>query len=196
LIYNYVLRQQTGVADAYIAIAMTPMHGMDHKVDEFIEGNGDLLSFLIFVCYLVPVVKLISRIGTDKETKIRESMSMMGLSDTAYWSSWIFYYVMLYLFESIMGAIIIGPGILDKIDGFVLFLFFFLYGLSCMAFSMLIASIFSTARMGILIGVLVYFVTFFITFSFTASTSYNDRASLSIFNNVAMTNCAESLFSY
>jgi len=46
----------------------------------------------MFITSLVPVSRLISRISSEKETKIRESMKMMGLTDTPWWLSWIIMY--------------------------------------------------------------------------------------------------------
>jgi ATP-binding cassette subfamily A (ABC1) protein 5 len=35
------------------------------------------------------------RIVAEKENKVKESMRMMGLRDTAYWLSWFSYYTLL-----------------------------------------------------------------------------------------------------
>ena len=74
MVYNYILREHTGNPNAYIAVAFTPMHSLDHKKDGFLDGGTGLLGFFVFISYITAVVKFINRIGTDKETKIRESM--------------------------------------------------------------------------------------------------------------------------
>ena len=196
MVYNYILREHTGNPNAYIAVAFTPMHSLDHKKDGFLDGGTGLLGFFIFISYITAVIKLINRLGTDKETKIRESMQMMGLKDTSYWLSWSIAYVSIYLVIAIFGTLIMAENIFPMTNGGLVFVILFLYGLSCMTFSMLIASIFQTAKSGILVGVLIYFVTYFSLAGTDETTSWDTKAGLSIFNNCAMDLTLAALFGF
>lgn len=134
---------------------------MDYVEDKFLQGNVGTLGFFLFISSLIPVVRLISRVVTDKESRMREAMSMMGLTDTAFWLSWIITYTIIYFIIAVFSTIITSWSLFPFSNWFLVFIMFFLYGLSCMAFSCLISVFFSRAKSAILVGVLVFFVTFF-----------------------------------
>jgi ATP-binding cassette subfamily A (ABC1) protein 3 len=182
--------------NAYLAVAFTPMHGMDYVEDNFLAGNAGTLGFFLFISSLIPVVRLIARIVTDKETKMRESMSMMGLTDTGFWLSWYITYFIIYLIITLLAVLITSWSLFPYSNPFIIFLMFFLYGLSCIGFSMLISAFFSRAKTAILIGVLCFFVTYFATASFDENTPYGTKAGLSIFNTVAMNVGFQTLLSF
>jgi ATP-binding cassette subfamily A (ABC1) protein 5 len=54
-----------------------------------------VLSFFLLIMYVPPVYRTSYRIVAEKENKVKESMRMMGLRDTAYWLSWFSYYTLL-----------------------------------------------------------------------------------------------------
>jgi ABC-type transport system involved in multi-copper enzyme maturation permease subunit len=117
---------------------------------------------------------------------MRESMSMMGLTDTGFWMSWYITYFIVYLLIAILAVAITAWSLFPYSNTLLVFLMFLLYGTSCIGFSMLISSFFSRSKTAILIGVLVFFCTFFSVTSFDPNTPYSTKAGLSIFNTVAM----------
>ena len=48
----------------------------------------------MFLMFIVPLYRLVYRIVNEKETRARESMKMMGLTDMSYWLSWFTYYLL------------------------------------------------------------------------------------------------------
>ena len=46
----------------------------------------------MLLMYIVPIYRLILYITSEKETKARESMRMMGLTESSYWVSWFVFY--------------------------------------------------------------------------------------------------------
>jgi ABC-type transport system involved in multi-copper enzyme maturation permease subunit len=117
---------------------------------------------------------------------MRESMSMMGLTDTGFWMSWYITYLIVYLIITILAVLITSWSLFPYSNTFIVFIMFLFYGTSCIGFSMLISSFFSKSKTAILIGVLVFFVTFFVKNSFDANTPASTKAGLSIFNTIAM----------
>jgi hypothetical protein len=55
-----------------------------------------------------------------------------------------------------------------------------------MAFSMLISSIFSSSKTGIMVGILIYFATYFSLAATDENTAYLTKAGLSVFMNCAI----------
>jgi ATP-binding cassette subfamily A (ABC1) protein 3 len=74
-----------------ISNLIVPMKMRDYYIDDFNQVLT-LLSFFVFLTYIVPLYRVTYRIVNEKETRARESMKMMGLSDSSYWLSWISFY--------------------------------------------------------------------------------------------------------
>jgi hypothetical protein len=75
-----------------LAASFVPMYGHKYVESLFTQGFSGVFGFFMFITSLVPVSRLISRISSEKETKIRESMKMMGLTDAPWWLSWVIMY--------------------------------------------------------------------------------------------------------
>jgi len=80
--------------------------------------------------YILPIRRMLQRIVAEKETKIRESMRMMGLVDWSYWLSWFVYYLIIVTIISIICLIILASNVVTYTDRFILFLYLWIYGIS------------------------------------------------------------------
>ena len=178
-----------------IASVFVPMHGIKYLDDPFMSNFGGLASFFWFITSLVPVCRMISKVVTEKETKVRESMKMMGLKDTPYWLSWFIMYSLIYLV--IAGVCtIISFGIFTLSSKTIVFLLFYLYGQSCLAFSVLMSSLFNRSKTAVLVGMLVFFVSYFSMLSVTSNTSEGTLMGMSVLNTVAMSQAFIQLMSF
>lgn len=81
------LSDEISASSSQIAASFIPMYGHKYIQSDFATGFAGSFGFFMFITSLVPITRLISRISGEKETKIRESMKMMGLSDTPWWLS-------------------------------------------------------------------------------------------------------------
>ncbi len=50
------------------------------------------MPFFLLVMFIPPVYNMVFLIVKEKESKTRESMRMMGLTDIPYWLSWFLFY--------------------------------------------------------------------------------------------------------
>ena len=105
-----------------------------YKSDAYIKDDFDrvlkaMLPFFMLLMYILPVYRLISNIVSEKETKARESMKMMGLSDFSYWLSWFVYYFIIVLIISIACTIILSANVFKYSNRGIIFPYFFIYGL-------------------------------------------------------------------
>ena len=80
--------------------------------------------------YIMPILRMIMRIVSEKNTKIREVMRMMGLSDTTYWLSWFFFYAIIVTIISLVSTILICSKVFPNSNWGLIFLFFWLFGIS------------------------------------------------------------------
>ena len=178
-----------------IASVFVPMHGIKYLDDPLMTKFGGVASFCLFIASLVPMCRMISKVVTEKETKVRESMKMMGLKDTPYWLSWFIMYSLIYLV--IAGVCtIISFGIFTLSSKTIVFLLFYLYGQSCLAFSVLISSLFNRSKTAVLVGMIVFFVSYFIILPVTSNTSEGTLMGMSVLNTVAMSQAFIQLMSF
>ena len=64
----------------------------------------------------------------EKESRAKESMRMMGMTDTAYWLSWFAYYTMVNTLISTLAWLILLYNTINFSNMFLVWLFFWLYG--------------------------------------------------------------------
>ena len=143
-------------------MALVPIKSDAYIKDDFNRVLEAMLPFFMLLMYILPVYRLISNIVSEKETKARESMKMMGLSDFSYWLSWFVYYFLIVLIISIASTIILSANVFKYSNKGIIFLYFFIYGLSLFGLCILIQAFFSRARVAAITGTLIYFGTSFI----------------------------------
>ncbi|KAL5544418.1 hypothetical protein UlMin_008202 [Ulmus minor] len=132
----------------------------------------------------------ISSLVTEKELKLRQAMTMMGLYDSAYWLSWLTWEGILTLLSSIF---IIFFGMMFQFDFFlnnsfaVVFLVFFLFELNMLSLAFMLSAFISKASSSttagfslFIVGFLTQLVTAF-NFPYTQSISKLIRVIWSLF---------------
>ena len=186
LVINKVSKILNPNAPSLIEVVV-PMHGVHYVNDPFMNNFTGFLGFFMFITSLVPVCRMISKIVTEKETRARESMKMMGLNDTPYWLSWLIMYTLIY-FAISLGCSIVCNLIFEYSSKFLLFTMFFLYGQSCIGFSVLISSLFNRTKTAVLVGMLIFFLTNFSLLSINRTSPESILSILSLFNTFSMSN--------
>ena len=94
---------------------------------------------------------------TEKETRIREGMRMMGLGNTALIGSWFATYAILHVFIAAAITIITHPNIFKVSNPGYVFIVFALYGLSTISYGYLISVFFSKAKTASTLGSILFF---------------------------------------
>jgi len=92
---NSILRGRTGSAGAYISMINAQAKTSEYTKDDFLEAADNLWNFFILLIFLAPLYRLVSNTVTEKETRMREAMKIMGLTDFPYWLSWFTYYTII-----------------------------------------------------------------------------------------------------
>lgn len=101
-----------------------------YVIDDFGRLITGLLSFCLFIMYIPPIFRTTYRIVAEKESKVKESMRMMGLRDTPYWLSWLTYYTIVNTTMTLIVWAILITKVLSKTEGWILFLLVWLFGQS------------------------------------------------------------------
>lgn len=107
--------------------------------------------------FTLQVRVLLTRILEEKERKIKITLKMMGLGDEAFWVSWAIT-ALLKNTLLVMGVVFIAcvGRIFPRSNFFAVFLFFFAFELTCIAFCFAVTSLFSKSKTGGAVGMLIY----------------------------------------
>uniref|UniRef100_A0ACD5X2C7 Uncharacterized protein n=1 Tax=Avena sativa TaxID=4498 RepID=A0ACD5X2C7_AVESA len=121
----------------------------------------------------------ISALVTEKELKLRQAMSIMGLYESSYWLSWLTWEAFLTLLSSLFTVLF---GMMFQFDFFlnnsfgILFLLFFLFQLNMLGFAFMISTFVSKAASATTVGFAIFIIGFLTqlvtTFGFPYSDSY------------------------
>jgi hypothetical protein len=101
-----------------------------------------IFGIFFIITFLYPLARLIRGVVLEKETKVAEGMRMMGLP---YWTllwSWMTLYFIMYTFISVVTAILLKVSVFKSSDFFYIWLLFFFFGISSVAFAYLITVFF------------------------------------------------------
>uniref|UniRef100_A0A672UMJ9 Cholesterol transporter ABCA5 n=1 Tax=Strigops habroptila TaxID=2489341 RepID=A0A672UMJ9_STRHB len=86
-------------------------------------------------------------IVAEKERKLKEFLKILGLHDTAFWLSWVLLYISLIFVMSILMAVIAtASSLFPQSSAFVIFLLFFLYGVSSVFFALMLTPLFKKSK--------------------------------------------------
>ncbi|XP_078428107.1 ABC transporter A family member 2-like [Wolffia australiana] len=105
----------------------------------------------------------ISNLVTEKELKLRQAMSIMGLYDSAYWLSWLIWETLLTFFSALFTVLF---GMLYQFNFFlnnsfgVVFFTFFLFQFNMLGFAFMISAFISQAASATTRGFAIYIVGF------------------------------------
>lgn len=96
---------------------------------------------------------------SEKETRVRESMTMMGLTQTAYWISWFIYYMIFNLIISGACTLILSLMLLKFTNWAVIFIYFISFGLAQFGFILFCQGFWQRARYAAIFTVVLYVST-------------------------------------
>ena len=77
--------------------------------------------------FVPPVFNMVSMLVREKETRIKESMYMMGMSKAAYWLSWYVYYTLISTVIVVLGWGVLMIRNINYTNPFLFLCFLFMY---------------------------------------------------------------------
>lgn len=124
---------------------------------------GTVGPTFLFAAALFGFVTLIGNIVLERELKLRQAMTTMGLLDSAYWSTWFVWEVLLAVLSSLLlclfGMMMQFSFFLDN-GFFVVFLMFFLFQLCMIPFAFLLSNFLSKSGSATSLGFLIFLIGF------------------------------------
>jgi ATP-binding cassette subfamily A (ABC1) protein 3 len=118
--------------------------------------KGVLPLFLLYA-FILPVFTIVSLLVKEKESKARESMRMMGMTDFPYWLSWFIYYTIINTVLSLVAWGVLCINVIGQSNVFYVFIWIWLYGESIFGQIIFMQALFQRAKFSGLIAAVVYF---------------------------------------
>ncbi|KAK2494391.1 hypothetical protein MC885_007675 [Smutsia gigantea] len=124
------------------------------EIDTF--PRGVILIYLV-IAFSPFGYFLAIHIVAEKEKKLKEFLKIMGLHDTAFWLSWVLLYTsLIFLMSLLMAVIATASSLFPRSSCIVVFLLFFLYGLSSVFFALMLTPLFKKSKH---VGIVEFLVT-------------------------------------
>ncbi|PON86894.1 ABC transporter A, ABCA [Trema orientale] len=142
-------------------IRIVPFPTREYTDDEFQSIVKKVMGVLYLLGFLYPISRLISYTVFEKEQKIKEGLYMMGLKDEIFYLSWFIVYSLQFAVSSAIIVICTMDNLFKYSDKSVVFIYFFLFGLSAITLSFLISTFFSRAKTAVAVGTLSFLGAFF-----------------------------------
>ena len=188
VIADYIVQNVSDNNVSSIDFGMVPMVYDSYRTDSadtFITFIG---PFFILIAYMGHLCIYAYKMVLEKETKAKEGMKIMGLTDGIYFMSYFIQYTVIALFDAVINAVIFLK-VFKQVPYIVFFSIFFLFSMNVFALAFLFQSFIDKTKETLIISILVYFTMFFLCLLVAdESSSYNLKIALSVFPPVTIYN--------
>ena len=186
--YDNYIYQEVYKQEGSIETYMLQIPFRKYTEDGFNNVIRQTLPFFIILANLIPVARLVTQLVTEKEERIKELMLIMGLSSKAYWLSIFSFYFVYYTLIALLESIILSFGdVLQYSDFGVIFLLFWLFGLTCIALCFMISTFFSKSKSAVIFTVMLFLVLYVLNFSVDdPKIALNSKLGASIVNTISL----------
>ena len=185
VISDYILKKETN-STSKINFGILPMKYKSYRSDPFSSVIGFLGPFFIIIAYMGHLCIYSYKMVLEKETKAKEGMKIMGLTDGIYFMSYFIQFTVISLFDSLVNAIIFRY-IFGRIPFVVFFFIFFLFSLNVFALAFFFQSFIDKAKESLIVSMLLYFIMFFLSLLVTNDdANYSMKVGLSLFPPVTI----------
>ena len=125
--------------------------------DPFLQVLTSVLPFLLLLIFIPPVYNTVFLLVKEKESRIKESMRMMGMLDKAYWLSWYVYYSIISTLIVVLAWCVLLINCIKYSNPFLVLVFMLLYAQAVFAEIIFLASLFEKSKYSGIVGTLIYF---------------------------------------
>ena len=161
VINDYIIQEETKNIKG-INFGVLPMRYESYRTDSFGGFLNFIGPFFIIIGYMGHLCMYAYKMVVEKETKAKEGMKIMGLTDGIYFLSYFIQYTIISLFDALVNALIFLK-IFKQIPFIVSFLMFYLFSLNVFALAFFFQSFIDKSKETLVISMLVYFNMFFLS---------------------------------
>ena len=188
VISDYILKKVSKNNESSIEFGVLPMRYENYRTDSADTFLAFIGPFFILIAYMGHLCIYAYKMVLEKETKAKEGMKIMGLTDGIYFMSYFIQYTVIALFDAFANALIFLK-VFKQVPFIVFFSIFFLFSMNVFALAFLFQSFIDKTKETLIVSILVYFTMFFLCLLVAdESSSYNLKVGLSIFPPVTIYN--------
>jgi len=139
------------------------------------------------IIYLIPFYYIVSSLASDKESKAREGMKMMGLTDGTYYLANFITHLTIVGGQTLLITLIAGLGIFTRVNMFILFLFCLFYSLCLYGWALAITALLPKKKSAGIAATLFHLISFYMSALIKSpATAPSMQYGLSILPNVCL----------
>ena len=164
IVNQYILQKVTNDSNAELNYAVLPMKYTDFRLDYLGQFLGYLITIIIIVAYMIPLSLYVYRMVSEKESKTKEGMKIMGLRESEYFLSYFIQYVVISIIVSLINAFLFKV-VFSHIPVYFLYVLIFLFSLDIFALIYFFQSFIEKTRIAIVLSLVIYFVMYCASFA-------------------------------
>ncbi|CAK4593959.1 unnamed protein product [Aphanomyces euteiches] len=157
-----------------------------YKSVPVLDTLSSLLSIIVLLSYLHILSSVLVALISEKETKARELLKILGVHEFAIVWSWYITYGILFILAAILQMVVCKLMLFQRSSSGILFAFFLLFGWNVMTYGYMVSAIFSKARSGAYLGMIGFFAMLLVSYAFSDTSSATSKHTACIFGPVAM----------
>lgn len=161
-LYEEILKVETNDNNAEIGFGVVPQKYEMYQEDTFGRFIGFILPFFLVIAYLFPLSLQVFRMVNEKETKAKEGMKIMGLSESIYFLSYFIQYLVITTIYALINAAILLK-VFQHCDYVYLLGFFWMYGMNVFALGYFFQGLMDKTRLAMIVSILIYFIMYFVS---------------------------------
>lgn len=121
------------------------------------QALGLLLPLFLLLSYIPPVYNMTFKIVREKESRTKETMRIMGMTDLPYWLSWFVFYTTINTVVTTLAWAILLINVITYSQPMYLWIFFFLYGEAVFGQIIFLQSMFTSSKYAGIVSTVIYF---------------------------------------
>ncbi|KAJ8535329.1 hypothetical protein ON010_g13409 [Phytophthora cinnamomi] len=170
----------------YLGASVSPFPIEAYTNSPFFDDISSVFAIIFILAYLYMTSRILVVFIQEKELRLREYMKILGVKERVIIATWYITYTIIIFASAVLQALAGLVGLFANSSVIVIFLFFFLFGLSVLCFGFFISTLFSNARTGSFVGMILFFLMYFVAQAFTDNSPEQDISNACILPPVAL----------
>jgi len=125
--------------------------------DPFASYLGLLLPLFLMLSFIPQVYNAVFKITREKETRAKETMRIMGMTDLPYWLSWFVFFTVINTIVTTLAWSILMINVINYSNPFYLWIFFWLFGEAVFGQIIFLQSMFTGSKYAGIVSTVIYF---------------------------------------
>lgn len=159
MVDSYIFSLYGEPTSVMASVSMMPTS--TYQTDNFQFVISSVLGIFYMLSFLYPISRTVRALVVEKETRVKEGMKMMGLTDSVYNLSWFITTTTQMTIVSGLITLVTGSSVFEYSNKVLVFLYFEVFSLAAMNMCYLMATFFSRSKAASLLGPMIFFGSFF-----------------------------------